>query len=40
MNMSGRNIKRYLNILETPMEVQHAVTARTLKLTLAARSDP
>ena len=37
MNMSGRHIKRFLNILEAPMEVQHAVTARKLKMTLAAK---
>ena len=37
LNMSGRNLKRYLNLLDTPMEVQQAVTQKTLAMTLATR---
>ena len=35
--MSGRNVKRYLNLLDTPMEVQRAVTQKRLAMTLATR---
>jgi hypothetical protein len=35
--MCGRNVKRYLNLLDTPMEVQRAVTQKTLAMTLATR---
>jgi hypothetical protein len=35
--MCGQNVKRYLNLLDTPMEVQRAVTQKTLAMTLATR---
>jgi hypothetical protein len=36
-NMSGRNLDRYLRVLSTPIEVQHAVDADKLPITLAEK---
>jgi hypothetical protein len=37
LNMSGRNLDRYLRVLETPLAVQNAVRDRRLTLVLGAR---
>jgi ParB-like chromosome segregation protein Spo0J len=37
LGMSGRNLDRYLRVLETPLEIQHAVRDRRLKLVPASR---